>query len=270
MVASPSTGEFVVDDTCAPATSLRGRGESQRLLIAADVRVSVVVPTLDEAANIPHVFARLSEDVFEVILVDGHSVDDTVAIAKAIRPSVRVVTESRRGKGAALAAGFAVATGDIIVMLDADGSTDPAEIPRFIEALVAGADFAKGSRFMPGGGSADITVLRRLGNGVLNRTVNVLFGTAYTDLCYGYNAFWARCLPVIDIDCDGFEIETQMNIRAARAGLRVAEVPSFEHPRRYGESKLNTWRDGRRVASTIVRERLRRHGARREEIIALV
>jgi hypothetical protein len=123
---------------------------------------------------------------------------------------------------------------------------------------------------MPGGGSADITVLRRLGNGVLNRTVNVLFGTAYTDLCYGYNAFWARCLPVIDIDCDGFEIETQMNIRAARAGLRVAEVPSFEHPRRYGESKLNTWRDGRRVASTSVRERLRRHGPRREEIIALV
>ena len=117
--------------------------------------------------------------------MDGLSVDDTVAIARAIRPSVRVVTESRRGKGAALAAGFAAATGDVVVTIDADGSTDPAEIPRFVDALLAGADFAKGSRFMSGGGSADITLLRRLGNRVLNGAVNVLFGTAYTDLCYG-------------------------------------------------------------------------------------
>jgi glycosyltransferase involved in cell wall biosynthesis len=257
----------VVDDVAATSEIDRGHRGRGRLR-AADVRVSVVVPTLNEAANIPHVFARLPKDVFEIVLVDGHSVDDTVAIARAIRPNVRVIMEPRRGKGAALAAGFAAATGDIVVMIDADGSTDPAEIPRFVDALLEGADFAKGSRFMSGGGSADITPLRRIGNRVLNGAVNVLFGTAYTDLCYGYNAVWADCLSVIDVDCDGFEIETQINVRAARAGLRVVEVPSFEHPRRYGESKLNAWRDGRRVAGTIVRERFRRDVARREQIVA--
>ena len=144
------------------------------------------------------------------MLVDGRSDDDTVAVAKALRPDVRIVLEKRRGKGVALAAGFAAATGDIIVMLDADGSTDPAEIPRFVSPLLEGADFAKGSRFMAGGATDDITPVRRLGNSALNGTVNVLYGTRYTDLCYGYNAFWSHCLPVLSLGQDhGFEIETR-------------------------------------------------------------
>ena len=223
--------------------------------------VSVVVPTLNEAENIPHVFARLPDDLFEVILVDGRSEDDTVAVSRAIRPDIRVVMEPQLGKGAALAAGFAAARGEIIVMIDADGSTDPAEIPAFVEALLQGADFAKGSRFLTGAqaGSSDITFTRRLGNRALNGVVNVLFGTSYTDLCYGYNAFWRDCLPVLNVNCDGFEVETQMNIRVARAGLCVTEVPSFEHSRLHGESKLRAVRDGRRVVGTIVRERMQRY-----------
>ena len=223
-----------------------------------DVRVSVVVPTMNEAANLPHVFARLPSGLHEVILVDGHSTDDTIAVARMLRPDIRVVLQSGKGKGDALACGFAAARGDIIVMLDADGSTDPAEMPRFVEALLDGADFAKGSRFMSGAGSADITPLRRLGNRVLNGTVNVLFGTRYTDLCYGYNAFWARCLPHMNVTCSGFEVETLINVRIAKAGLRVTEVPSFEAERLHGESKLHVVRDGRRVLTTIIRERFRR------------
>jgi glycosyltransferase involved in cell wall biosynthesis len=215
-----------------------------------------VVPTLNEAHNLPHVFARLPADVHEVIVVDGLSVDDTVAVARLLRPDVKVVIEGRRGKGAALRAGFAAAEGDVIVMLDADGSADPQEIPRFTRALVDGADFAKGSRFLAGGGSEDITTGRRWGNRWLSRTVNVLFGTRYTDLCYGYNAFWRDCLPRLDLDCDGFEVETLLNIRVRRCGLRVREVPSFEHNRIHGESNLHPVRDGLRVLRTIVRERL--------------
>jgi|1186.fasta_scaffold80106_2 glycosyltransferase involved in cell wall biosynthesis len=253
-------GEYT-GDPCEAATSPLVRGGGGHAGPgAADVRVSVVVPTLDEADNIPHVLARLPEDLDEVILVDGHSVDDTVAIAIAIRPSVRVVMAPRRGKGAAIAAGFAAARGTIIVMIDADGSNDPAEIPLFVAALMAGADFAKGSRFMPGGRSADITLVRRLGNTALNRAVNGLFGTTYTDLCYGFNAIWARHVATLDVNCDGFEVETLMNIRAARAGLAVVEVPSFEHERLSGASKLSAWRDGRRVLRTIVRERFSTRG----------
>jgi glycosyltransferase involved in cell wall biosynthesis len=220
------------------------------------VRVSVVIAAMNEAKNLPYVFARLPEGLHEVILVDGHSVDDTVAVARRLRPDVRIVAQTGRGKGNALADGFAVCTGEIIVALDADGSTDAAEIPRFVAALCNGADFVKGSRFAQGGSSTDITRIRAVGNHVLNAFVNALYGTHYSDLCYGYNAFWARCLPYMRVDCDGFEVETLINVRIAKAGLVVHEVPSYEHPRLHGSSNLHAVRDGSRVLRTIVLERM--------------
>ncbi|WP_219463847.1 glycosyltransferase family 2 protein [Nonomuraea rhizosphaerae] len=222
------------------------------------VSVSVVVPAMNEAGNLPHVFATLPTWVDEVILVDGNSIDDTVAVARRLRPDLRVVTQTGRGKGNALIQGFAAARGDIIVMIDADGSTDGREILAFVTALMNGADYAKGSRYAPGGGSDDISVLRSLGNKVLTGLTNRLYGTGYTDLCYGYNAFWARHLDALALDCDGFEIETLMNVRAAQAGLYIEEVPSHEHSRIHGESNLHAVRDGWRVLRTIVRERTRR------------
>jgi glycosyltransferase involved in cell wall biosynthesis len=217
--------------------------------------VSVVIPALNEAENLPHVLPRIPTWVDEVILVDGHSTDDTVAVARALLPDVRIVAQEGRGKGAALRSGFAAATGDIIVMLDADGSTDPSEIPAYVGALLCGADFAKGSRFLQGGGTADMPRHRRLGNAAFVQTVRLLFGGRYSDLCYGYNAFWARVIPMLQLDGDGFEIETMMNVRALRAGLKIAEVPSFEAARVYGEGRLRTIPDGWRVLKTIYRER---------------
>ncbi|WP_018502169.1 glycosyltransferase family 2 protein [Parafrankia discariae] len=225
--------------------------------------VSVVVPTLNEARNLPHVLRRLPADA-EIVLVDGRSTDDTVAVARRLRPDVVVVHQNRRGKGNALACGFAAATGDILVMFDADGSADPGEITDFVRVLRAGADFAKGSRFLPGGGSSDITRLRHAGNLALSGLVNGLIRCHYSDLCYGYNAFWRHCLPVLDLAPgdhgperqwgDGFEVETLINIRIARAGLRVVEMPSFEHPRIHGASNLNAVSDGLRVLRTIMAE----------------
>jgi glycosyltransferase involved in cell wall biosynthesis len=210
---------------------------------------------MNEARNLPYVLTRLPRDLHEVILVDGRSTDNTAEAARAIRSDIRVVHQAGRGKGNALQRGFEECTGDVIVMLDADGSTDAAEIPRFVMALCAGADFVKGSRFASGGGSADITRLRRLGNWGLSTLVNLLFGTNYTDLCYGYNAFWAYCLPHIDVDCDGFEVETLINIRVTKAGLVVHEVASYEGHRVHGASNLNALRDGLRVFRTILSER---------------
>lgn len=234
-------------------------------------RVSVVIPTYNEARNLPHVFGLLPDGLHEVILVDGRSVDDTVAVARSLRPDVTVVAQNRRGKGNAMACGFAAVTGDIVVMLDADGSADPREIPRFVAALTDGADFAKGSRFVNGGGSDDITRMRAWGNRWLNRLANVLFGTRYSDLCYGYNAFWMHCLPALGLAVrdrgrtsklwgDGFEIETIINTRIAKAGLRIVEVPSFEFARIHGQSNLNTWRDGLRVMGALAVERVNRTG----------
>jgi hypothetical protein len=217
-------------------------------------RVSVVVPAMNEERNIGHVLGQIPEDVFEVILVDGNSQDETVAAARRAYPEIRVLTQGGRGKGDAFRTGFAAVRGNLVVMLDADGSADPAEIPRFVEALEAGADFAKGSRFLPGGGSADITGMRKLGNAVLSGTANLLHGTHFTDLCYGYNAFWARCLPFIALDVPGFEVETLINLRIAGAGMKITEVPSYEEERLSGQSNLKTFRDGFRVLGTILAE----------------
>jgi glycosyltransferase involved in cell wall biosynthesis len=225
--------------------------------------VSVIVPTLNEARNLPHVAMRMPADVDEIVVVDGGSQDDTVAVAEELWPDAVHIRQTRKGKGNALACGFAAATGDVIVAIDADGSTDPAEIPRFVKALVDGADFAKGSRFIEGGGSEDITRIRRAGNWGLNALVNVLFAARYTDLCYGYNAFWRRCLDVMDLPDiaapgpqrgDGFEIETLVNVRVVARGLEITEVHSHEADRIHGVSNLNAVSDGLRVLRTICSE----------------
>ena len=226
--------------------------------------VSVVVPAMNEERNLPWLARRMPAGVAEIILVDGNSTDGTVETARALWPDVRVVSQNRRGKGNALACGFTVATGDIIVMIDADGSMDPGEIPYFVDALVRGADFAKGSRFAAGGGSCDITRFRAAGNRVLMALTGLIHRTSFTDLCYGYNAFWRRILPAIDLAPgdgpeqrwgDGFEVETLMNIRVHHAGLKTEEVPSFEGSRLHGASNLRAISDGWRVLSIITRER---------------
>jgi hypothetical protein len=227
-------------------------------------KVSVVVPAMNEGQNIGTVLKQLPDDLHEVILVDGNSEDDTIEAARSAYPEIRVLVQSGRGKGDAFRTGFAAVTGNLVVMLDADGSADPAEIPRFVEALEAGADFAKGSRYLPGGGSTDITGLRSFGNKVLSGSANLLHGTHFTDLCYGYNAFWARCLPFIALDVPGFEVETLINLRIAGAGMKITEVPSYELDRIYGESNLNTFRDGFRVLGTILSEARRRRGIHHE------
>lgn len=217
-------------------------------------RVSVIVPTVNEAKNLPHVLPRIPGWVDEVILIDGNSADGTVGVARSLLPDIVVIEQPRLGKGAALAAGFAAARGDILITLDADGSADPAEMAGFVGALLAGADFVKGSRFLQGGDTRDMEWYRRLGNWGLLQLVRLRFGGRFSDLCYGYNAFWRDVLPHLRVEgATGFEIETHMNIRALQAGLAVAELPSREHPRVHGVSNLRTFPDGWRVLKTIAR-----------------
>jgi glycosyltransferase involved in cell wall biosynthesis len=219
-------------------------------------RVSFVVPTLNEAKNLPWLLPRIPDWAHEVIIVDGRSTDDTVSVARRLREDVKVVMEPRRGKGAALQAGFAAATGDIIVMLDADGSMLPEEAILFVGALMAGADMAKGSRFLQGAGTDDMSLFRMLGNWGLTLMVRLLYGGFFSDLCYGYMAFWTRHVATLKCDCDGFEIETLINVRALKNRLKIVEVASFEAPRISGESNLRALPDGWRVVKTILRERV--------------
>lgn len=238
------------DDAAADSTPLF-------LVRPGHPKVSVIIPALNEAENLRYVLPRIPDWVYEVLLVDGNSTDSTVEVARELRPGIRIVQQEGRGKGAALRTGFAAALGEIIIMLDADGSTDPAEIPAFVGTLMAGADFVKGSRFLQGGGTSDMSFHRRLGNWCFVICSRLLFGCNYSDLCYGYNAFYSRILSQLNLDGDGFEIETQMNLRVLRAGFKVAEVPSFEADRIHGASNLRALPDGWRVLKTMIKERLR-------------
>jgi hypothetical protein len=228
------------------------------------VKVSLIIPSLNEADNLKFVLPAIPNLVDELIIVDGGSIDGTVDVVRELRPDAKIIIDSVPGKGNALRRGFEAAAGDILVMMDADGSMDPLDIGTFVAALEAGADVAKGSRFLQGGGSADMTILRGLGNRALTRAVRLAFGGRYSDLCYGYMAFWRHVLPAFEGHVQGFEIETFLNIRALAAGLRVVEVASFESARLYGESHLRTFRDGSRALLTIGRERLRLSKARAE------
>jgi glycosyltransferase involved in cell wall biosynthesis len=217
--------------------------------------VSLIIPPLEEAENLKFVLPTIPNIVDELIIVDGGSADSTLDVVRELQPSAKIIVDTVPGKGNALRRGFEAAAGDILVMMDADGSMDPVDIGTFVAVLEAGADVAKGSRFLQGGGSADMTTVRRLGNRALTRAVRLVFGGRYSDLCYGYMAFWRHVLPMFDGHIQGFEIETFLNVRALAAGLRVVEVASFESARLYGESHLRTFRDGSRALLTIGRQR---------------
>ncbi len=240
-----------------------GRRAEDRLLRRAGDRVrirhtvSLVVPARDEARNIPWVFEQIPRCVDEVVLVDGDSRDATLRMATHCLPAVRTVRQRGPGKGSALRTGFAAAAGEFIVMMDADGSMAPGEIPHYLHFLEHGYDFVKGSRFLAGGGSLDLTLVRSLGNRALLTVVNRLYGARLTDLCYGYCAFRRSFLDTLDLRATGFEIEAEMVAHALRSGLRVAEVPSLELPRRSGRSHLHAVSDGRRVLRTLIAERPR-------------
>ena len=111
---------------------------------------------------------------------------------------------------------------------------------------------------MTAGGSVDFTLMRHLGNLGFVYAANLLFGQRFTDLCYGYCAFWKRDLNALKLTADGFEIEMELILSAIKANLSIVEVPSVELQRRFGDSNLNAWTDGKRVLKTMIKERFSR------------
>lgn len=236
----------------------QGRGTSLQP-VKADIgpSITVLICTLNEEESLPHVLLRIPDWVDEVLLVDGHSADRTVEIAKQLRPDTRVLYQPGKGKGDALRYGIQQAKGDIIVTLDADGQTDPGELPRFVEAIRQGYDFAKGTRFRwPF--STNRPVHRIFGNWIITLTFNLLFFRLYTDLCSGYNAFRKESIRFVQLSSlNGFADEPLLHARVRKAGLRVTEVPHRDLPRIAGQSNAPSWRQGFGAIKTIVQERFR-------------
>ncbi|MFF3837725.1 glycosyltransferase family 2 protein [Streptomyces sp. NPDC001930] len=152
-------------------------------------------------------------------------------------------------------AGLLAATGDLVVLMNADGSMSPHEIPHYLHYLASGYDFVKGSRFIAGGDFADYPLSRRLGHRALLRVAHRMYGQHLTDLWYGFCAFRRSFVDLLDLREDGVELGAELVTHALHYGLRVAEVPSLERPRRHEPSPLRTVRDGTRILGTLLDER---------------
>ena len=244
--------------------------------------VSVIIPARNEVKNLPVLLDSLPASVDEVIVIDGNSTDETVTVAREHPRVSRVVVQRSKGKGAALSLGLRVASREYAVMIDADGSMSASEIDAFVAALDAGADVVRGSRYLPQGGSEDLTPFRSVGNRVLTGLANVLFDVKWTDLAYGYAAFRRSALEQMDVFYydskissfplsrgmsygQGFEIESLIFCRSARRGLTVVEIPSVESARWHGASNLKAIPDGFRALSAILVERGRSRRVRVED-----
>ncbi|MCK5025083.1 MAG: glycosyltransferase family 2 protein [Nanoarchaeota archaeon] len=214
-------------------------------------KISVVIPTLNEAENLSLILHDLQEYADEIIVVDGYSKDNTTAIANEFGCKVFY---DNYGKGSAITAGVKESSGDFVITIDADMSHRPMEIKSMLEGLARGYDICMGSRFMEGGGSSDITFVRTIGNKFFVLLVNLLFGGNYTDLCYGYRSFRKSAFDKLDVRSKGFSIETEISIKAAKKKMKVLEVPSFEKARNKGNGKLRTFSDGWKILKVIIKE----------------
>ncbi len=207
--------------------------------------VSIIIPTLNEASNIrwliPAIRKEMRDYAYEIIVVDKDSKDGTARLARSLGC---VVISGNLKKGEALLRGFAESRGEVLIAMDADQSHRPKELRLLITGIETGYDMCAGSRFITGGGSEDITPLRRFGNKMFVALGNLLYGSHYTDIAYGYNAFTRRTIKRLKLSESGFGIETDMHTKAAKYHLRVIEIPSYEKKRKSGSSNLRSFGDG--------------------------
>ncbi len=216
--------------------------------------ISIIIPTLNEEQNIRKMINGVKEVMrdysYEIIVVDKHSIDKTVNIAKSLK--ARIIYDDK-GKGSALIKGFNNANGRILISMDADLSHRPNELRLLVTGIESGYDMCTGSRFLTGGGTEDMPFIRKLGNKFFVGLVNLFYGSNFTDLCYGYRAFTKNATKRLHLSELGFGIETEMNIKATKAKLKILEIPSFEKKRRKGEAKLRTMDDGFIILKTILK-----------------
>jgi len=219
------------------------------------MKITVVIPTRNEEGCIGRVLGEIPRTlVNEVIVIDGHSTDRTVIEAKkSMKSSDKVLDQIGNGYGAALIQGMRAARGDVIVMMDADGSHDPKDIVKIIKKMEKGAEYVMASRYMLGGRSDDDTWLRWFGNKLFTWMTNVVHGSDITDSLYLFTAIRKESMEKLKLKSHGFEFCTEIVVKAHKAGLKFAEVPTIERARFAGKSKVNSFYHGMKILRMILR-----------------
>ncbi len=232
----------------------------------SDPLVSIVVPAYNEQATIAQVLRRVAATPFrrEIIVVDDGSADDTVPLVRSLHAEIddlRLLAQDRnRGKGAAVRAGIAASTGDIVVIQDADLEYDPADLPRLIKPLRDGvADVVYGTRLRGGEPQRAHLFWHYAGNRALSLLTNVLYNTTISDMEVGYKAFKGDLIRSLPLVSEGFGFEPEVTAKILRRGdIRLYEIPISYYGRTYEEGKKITWRDGFKAVATLFRFRISR------------
>jgi glycosyltransferase involved in cell wall biosynthesis len=220
--------------------------------------VSVVIPVFNEEVTVGSIVTRAKKTLeqlgvsYEILVVDDGSVDKSARIAQELE--ARVLKEAHQGKGFALRSGFRQAKGELVVTLDADGSHQPEEIPQVLRYLMEDrADFVVGSRFFNSkANQTKIPRINRAGNRMFNGLIGHLTGAQISDSQSGFRAIRSSLIKRMKLGSHGYEVESEMLVKALRMGARVAETPISFVQRTVGTSKLDPIRDGARILHAII------------------
>jgi len=218
--------------------------------------VTVVIPAYNEEKTIGNVISETTSimnglDVpYEIIVVNDGSTDKTGQIASTYKATV-LSNNKNRGKGYALRRALQHASGDIIVTIDSDGEHKPKEIPDLIEPLFNGTDIVAGSRFL-GSQRRATTNLNRIGNFFFNATIMTLTGKRVTDSQTGFRAIKRSVLQKLNLNSDGYEIESEITVKSLKNGFTFKETPISVERRKYNISKIRLLQDGTRILKTII------------------
>jgi len=213
-------------------------------------KISVVIPALNEVESIGRVLSEIPKDkVDEILVADGRSTDGTVELVKKL--GYQVIFEEKKGFGAAIASGIKRAQGDIVIILNADGSQNPNDIPKLVDKLEEGYDMVMASRYLPGAGSDDDTLLHRLGNKVFTFLFNIKNKTQLSDVLYFFLAVRKNVFDKVETVSPKFEYCIELPAKVSKAGLKIAQVPSFERKRFGGKAKVNAFPVGLKILLAI-------------------
>jgi len=211
------------------------------------MKITIQIPTLNEEECISRLIKEIPEGVAdEILVVDAHSTDKTVEIAKSLGARV-ILQPLKRGFGDAHKFGFKNAIGDVVVILNADGSQDPKDIPRMIEKIKQGNDLALCSRYLPSSSTDDDTLVRFVGNKFFTFFTNLLYHTKFSDSLYFFFAVRKDKVLNLDLKSDDFAICIELLVKAHKAGFKIAEIPCIERKRFAGKSKVNALIDGSKI-----------------------
>ena len=218
-------------------------------------RITVVIPAKNEAATVAEIVRGAHRHAGEVIVMDGSSSDDTGRLAA--EAGARVIVDPGRGKGEAVRLSIPHVKTEFTVLMDADGSHDPEDVPRLVVPILEGrADHVSGSRLL--GGSSELhgtfdEWARLAGSSFITACINRRYGVRLSESQNGFRALRTAVLSELELHSRGTTIEQEMIVETLRRGYRMGEVPAHEYPRRCGSSHIVVWRDGWAYVFSLLR-----------------